>query len=176
MRWLGVRLVGVVGVVGVVGWGVAGCDDGAVELETCFDGQLRPLTVVVDPTLGPPGDLSYDCDGDADWGDGACIGEVPTPVVATIDGDVNVALRKMGLFGWWPMVELTEDAGGRVCGVHDSDVSETTCEPPVCATGGTVTLSRFPAAPSTEPVHVRLDVSFGGGARMRAGFTIEEVR
>ena len=145
------------------------------DFNRCFDGQPRPLQVVIDSMLSPPAMPTYECAGDAGWGDGACL--VPPSGYAVRDGDLNLALRYMGLQGWWPMIEATESGGARLCGVRFSDVGPTTtCADPVCASSGDVTLSRFPTSASDEGIAVVVDVGFPNGARMRAEFAVPDVR
>jgi hypothetical protein len=144
----------------------------------CFDDQPRPLEVVMDTTLLPPTIPGYECTGDAGWVGGAC-GELRS-ARAVLDGDLNLALHQDGFYGWWPMVEVTERDGARLCGVRFTDVSSdgtyTSCADPVCAASGRVTLSRFPASTSEDPIAVVVDVGFSNGARMRADFSVPDVR
>jgi hypothetical protein len=149
---------------------------GPTDFNHCFDSEPRPLLVIIDPSLTLPESFTYTCEGNAGWGDGAC-DAAPVPT-AVIDGDLNIFLRKEGWFGWWPMIEATRDHGARLCGVRYTDVGneEPSCDNPACATSGTVTLSRFPDAASTEPLGVIVDVDFANRAHLRAEFAVWEVR
>jgi hypothetical protein len=155
--------------------GLVACADAPTDFMRCFDDEPRPLSVIVDSSLALPESFVYSCDGDAQWGDGAC-SLAPAPK-AVLDGDLNLWLRHEGLVGWWPMIEATREDGARLCGVWFSDTQdEASCDEPVCAESGTVTLSRFPDAPSAEPLAVVVDVEFANGAHLRAEFPVPQVR
>lgn len=158
---------------------LVGCSDEPerVDVARCFDSQPRPLEVVVDPDLAAPAAFTWECEGNAGWGDGACSSD--PSVGARLEDDLNLYLKRVGFVGWWPLVEVSEQDGARLCSVRFSDVDDDDdlrCREPVCARRGSVTLSAFPTAPGDQPIAVVVDVEFDGGARMRAEFAIQRVQ
>lgn len=151
---------------------VLACTDtgGPPEVEHCFDNEPRPVTVVVDASLMVSESFTWDCEGNAGWGSGACSVD-PGPVVI-VEDDINIRLSHTGLIGWWPLIEIHEDAA-RVCSVRFSDVNDSeeyACSDPVCAVDGLIELSRLPTDVDVDPVHVRVDVGYDNGSRIRAEF------
>jgi hypothetical protein len=153
---------------------LSACFDSEPDIYRCFDGQPRPLEVVIDSTLMPPAMPGFRCSGDSGWGGGAC-GDFLS-ARAVLDGDLNILVSSPALYGRVPVVGVTERDGARLCGYRYTDVDEVSaCGEPLCAASGLVTLSRFPAATSAEPIAAIVDVEFANGATMRADFAVPEV-
>ena len=152
--------------------GLAGCDDGGITPE-CFEGAPMAIVVEVDPELSPPPTPTFDCtpDGLSEFCSGG------GSVSARVADLIAIRVVWVGLFGWWPWIGIDpESRRARLCATHYTDVGGddvSQCDPPLCATSGTLRLSRIPTTDEeASGVAVELDVAFDDGTSFRGSFWI----
>jgi hypothetical protein len=149
---------------------LAACDDGGITPE-CFEGAPMAIVVVVDPDLSPPPEPTFDCSPGIDTefcGGGA-------DVSAEVEDLIAIRVVLMGFVGWWPWIGIDpETRRARLCANYYSDAGDgSRCDPPMCATGGTIRVSAMPSADAeVSGVAVELDVVFDGGGTLAGSFWI----
>lgn len=151
---------------------LAGCDGVTPD---CFEGSPLAVTVEVDPSLSPPPDPVFECSPPANQE--FCYAGSQAGIRATLEDLFVIEVVYMGFVGWWPWIGIdTESQRARLCANYYSDTpgDHSQCDPPLCASSGTITVSRLPEnEDDAVGIAVELDVRFDDGGTIRGSFWID---